>query len=85
MIKIPDKISSVMDAIVPPLTPSRCRQAKTNGYPMIWIGGWRTSSRMISPQIWDRFIWPYFMRIVNEVIDAGLIALFPLDGDWTRE
>ena len=85
LVRIPDKISSVMDAILPTLADSRCRQAKTNGYPMIWVGGWRTAPCMISPQMWDRFVWPYFIRIVNEVVDTGLIALLHLDGDWTRE
>ena len=85
LVRIPDKISSVMDAIVPTLAHSRCRQAKINGYPMIWVGGWRTAPCMISHQMWDRFVWPYFTQIVNEVVDAGLIALLHLDGDWTRE
>ncbi len=85
LVRIPDKIASVMDAMVPTLAPSRCRQAKANGYPMIWVGGWRTAPCMISPQMWDRFVWPYFTRIVNEVVDTGLVALLHLDGDWTRE
>jgi len=55
------------------------------GYSMIWVGGWRTAPCMISPQMWDRFVWPYFTRIVNEVVDEGLIAILHLDSNWTRE
>jgi uroporphyrinogen-III decarboxylase len=40
---------------------------------------------MLSPDMWDRFVWPYFSRLVREVVDSGLIALLHLDSDWTRE
>ena len=40
---------------------------------------------MLSPDMWQRFVWPYFKRVVCEVVDAGLIALLHLDSDWTRE
>jgi uroporphyrinogen-III decarboxylase len=35
--------------------------------------------------MWDRFVWPYFRQLVDEVVDAGLIAVLHLDSDWTRE
>ena len=35
--------------------------------------------------MWNRFVWPYFRKLVYEVVDAGLIALLHLDSDWTRE
>ncbi len=85
LINIPDKIEKVMDEIVITLTRSKCRQAKEKGYSMIWVGGWRTAPCMISPQMWDRFVWPYFNQIINEVIDSGLIAILHLDSNWNRE
>jgi uroporphyrinogen-III decarboxylase len=30
-------------------------------------------------------VWPYFRKMVFEVIEGGLIALLHLDSDWTRE
>ncbi|RLB98004.1 MAG: uroporphyrinogen decarboxylase [Deltaproteobacteria bacterium] len=85
LIQIPDKIEKVMDVIVPTLVQDKCRQAKEKGYSMIWVGGWRTAPCMISPQMWDRFVWPYFSTIVNEVTDSGLIAILHLDSNWNRE
>lgn len=85
LIQIPDKIEKVMDKMVTTLVHSKCRQAKKKGYSMIWVGGWRTAPCMISPRMWDRFVWPYFSRIVNEVIDSGLITILHLDSNWTRE
>jgi uroporphyrinogen-III decarboxylase len=40
---------------------------------------------MLSPDMWQRFVWPYFSSLVREVVDGGLIALLHLDSDWTRE
>ena len=74
-----------MDLIVPHLAQDECTQARDRGYPVAWIGGWRTAPSMISAQMWERFVWPYFYRLVNEVIDSGLIALLHLDSKWDRE
>jgi uroporphyrinogen-III decarboxylase len=40
---------------------------------------------MYSPEMWNRFVWPYFRQLVYAVTHAGLIALLHLDSDWTRE
>jgi len=40
---------------------------------------------MLSPEMWNRFVWPYFRALVEEVVDAGLIALLHLDSNWDRE
>jgi uroporphyrinogen-III decarboxylase len=74
-----------MDAIVPHLAAGGIRRAKKLGYPLVWIGGWRSAPCLLSPRMWNRFVWPYFRRLVQEVVDAGLIALLHLDSNWTRE
>ncbi len=83
--KIPDKVEAVMEAIVPHLASAACRRANRLGYPAVWVGGWRAAPSMLSPSMWDRFVWPYFRRLVNEVVEAGLIALLHLDSNWDRE
>ena len=85
LLEIPDKVEKVMDVIVPHLAQNECAKATGRGYPAVWIGGWRTAPYMISPPMWERFVWPYFYRLVNEVIDSGLIALLHLDSNWDRE
>ena len=82
---IPDKIEAIMDHIVPHLSGPACQMAKDKGFPGVWVGGWRTASAMLSPKLWERFFWPYFVRLVNEVVDAGLIAILHMDQDWTRD
>jgi len=85
LIEIPDKVEAVMKAIVPHLSVKAIQKTKELGYPAVWIGGWRSAPFLYSSSMWHRFVWPYFSRVVKEVVDAGLIALLHLDSDWTRE
>jgi hypothetical protein len=85
LLEIPDKVEAAMDTILPHLAGKAVRRAKDLGYPVVWIGGWRSAPYWLSPVMWNRFVWPYFRKMVLEVIDAGLIALLHLDSDWTRE
>ncbi len=32
------------------------------GAPGIWIGGWRSASKMLAQPLWDRFVFPYLER-----------------------
>lgn len=83
--EIPDLIEEVMDAIVPHLSADAVQSALDGGYPCVWIGGWRTAPEMLSPAMWNRYVWPYMCRLVNEVVDAGLIPILHLDSNWERE
>ncbi len=85
LIEIPEKVVAVMDEIVQHLAEGAIRTASDRGYPVAWVGGWRTAPSMISPDMWERFVWPYFRRLVNEVLEAGLIPLLHLDANWERE
>jgi hypothetical protein len=82
---IPEKVVAAMDAMVPHLAGKAIRNAGERGYPLVWIGGWQAAPSMLSPKMWRQFVWPYFSRLVREVVDAGLIALLHLDSNWTRE
>lgn len=85
IIRIPDKVAAVMDAIAPHLATDIIQAAKERGYPAVWVGGWRSAPSVFSPAKWNRFAWPHLRRLVEEVVDAGLIAILHLDSDWTRE
>jgi hypothetical protein len=85
LFKIREKVATVMDAIVPHLAKAECERAKKHGFPAVWVGGWRSAPSMLSPAMWDRFVWPYFSKLVHEVVDAGLIAILHLDSQWDRE
>jgi hypothetical protein len=85
LIEIPDKVEAVMDAIVPHLAAGSIAKAKKRGYPLLWVGGWQGAPCLLSPAMWNRFVWPYMHRLIEAVTSSGLIALLHLDSNWTRE
>ena len=82
---VPEKLDAVMQVMAPHLASRAVRQATARGFPAVWVGGWRGAPEMLSPAMWNRFVWPYFKTLVEEVTDAGLIALLHLDSNWGRE
>lgn len=85
MFRQPDKVAAAMDEIVGHQINEAAPINKSGGYPVIWVGGWRSAPEMMSPKMWDRFIWPYLRRLILEVIEAGYIPLLHLDSNWDRE
>jgi uroporphyrinogen-III decarboxylase len=51
----------------------------------IWIGGWRAAPQMISPSLWNRFVWPYFKAYTELCIEMDVIPIFHLDSNWTSQ
>ncbi|MCL6477280.1 MAG: uroporphyrinogen decarboxylase [Peptococcaceae bacterium] len=85
LFQIPDKVQAAMDAILPYLAPTQIDGAKQQGADYVWVGGWRAASEMLSQPLWDRFVFPYYEKIINQVIDAGLVAILHFDSNWTRD
>lgn len=85
LLEIPDKIEAVMEEILPHLFAPFGQKARTGAYPAVWIGGWRTAPALLSPEMWNRFVWPYLRRLVYEVLEHKLIPLLHLDSNWDRE
>ncbi|MBW2285479.1 MAG: uroporphyrinogen decarboxylase [Deltaproteobacteria bacterium] len=82
---MPDKVQAVMDSMAPGMAAPVCKRARSLGYPCVWVGGWRGNPAMISPEMWDRFFWPYFRDLVVDVVENGLIPILHLDAGWDRE
>jgi uroporphyrinogen-III decarboxylase len=83
--EVPEQVEAVMEAMVPHLAKPVTRKAKEQGYPAVWVGGWRGAPELFSPDMWKRFVWPYLEYLVEEVIASGLVPILHLDSDWTRE
>lgn len=49
-----------------------------------WIGGWRGTPDLLSPEMFERFSWKYLRELGNLCLSYGVIPLFHLDSDWTR-
>lgn len=50
----------------------------------VWIGGWRTGPDLISPAMFDEFVWPSFKAYYDLCIETGIIPIFHLDSSWTK-
>jgi uroporphyrinogen-III decarboxylase len=83
--RMPDKVQAAMDDELPYLISQRIGGDRMEGMIGIWVGGWRTASALIAPKLWNRFVWPYFVKIVNALLEAGLTPVLHLDQDWTRD
>ncbi len=83
--RMPDKIQAVMDVMLPAILGQGIGASQAAGAPGIWIGGWRTAGALVAPKLWNRFVWPYLVKCVNAVVEAGLIPILHLDQDWTRD
>jgi len=87
LFEIPDKVEKVMEIMAEEALASIQNAPpppadKGNG---TWIGGWRTASAMLSPKLWNRFVWPYIVKYVNAVAEKGYTPILHWDHDWTRD
>ena len=48
----------------------------------VWIGGWRTGPELISPAMFDEFVWPSFRAYYDLCIEMNVIPTFHLDANW---
>ena len=49
-----------------------------------WVGGWRAAPDMISPAIWEEFVWPYLKELALIAIQHEIVPIFHLDSCWDR-
>jgi uroporphyrinogen-III decarboxylase len=83
--RIPDKVQAAMDAIFPEIIGNAIGRARASGVSGVWLGGWRSASALISPKLWNRFVWPYIVKFVDALVAAGLTPVLHWDQDWTRD
>ena len=65
--RMPDKVEEVMQSMFQGLNDAAIAGCAALGAPGVWVGGWRSASKMLAQPLWDRFVWPY----VSELRHAG--------------
>jgi len=87
LFRMPDLVQEAMDIIMEESLEviSRTSPASSELIGCSWIGGWRSASALLSPKIWNRFVWPYIVRYVNALVDKGYTPVLHWDQDWTRD
>jgi hypothetical protein len=83
--RMPDKVEEVMQSMFQGMNDAAIAGCAAMGSPGVWIGGWRSASRMLAQPLWDRFVWPYVKECVRQTDEAGLIPILHFDSDWTRD
>jgi uroporphyrinogen-III decarboxylase len=83
--RIPDKVKAALDAMQPGLIQIGLDGARRSGVPAVWVGGWRAASAMLSPKMWNEFVFPYYLETVNRLAENDVVSVLHFDHDWTRD
>jgi len=81
----PDKVKAALDVIQPSLVQAGINAARLSGIRGVWVGGWRSASSLLSPKLWERFVFPYFLETVTALAENGLVSVLHFDQNWTRD
>ncbi len=83
--RIPDKVKAALDVMQPGLIQIGVDGARRSGVPAVWVGGWRAASAMLSPKMWNEFVFPYYLEMVTQLAEHDIVSVLHFDHDWTRD
>lgn len=84
LIQIPDKVDEVFKVIFDAML-VKYKDFMEKEKPLaVWIGGWRTAPEMMSPEMWERFVWPYMKQYGELCVAMDVIPIYHLDSNWDR-
>lgn len=83
--RMPDRIKAAMDVIQAEQIAAIKAAPPFGGIRGVWIGGWRSASALVSPRLWNKFVWPYVVEQVEACVSAGITPVLHWDQDWTRD
>lgn len=81
----PGKVKAAMDVMQPHLIELGIESARRSGVPSVWVGGWRAASAMLSPSMWNDFVFPYYLDMVTRLSENDIVSVLHFDHDWTRD
>ena len=83
--RIPDKVKAALDVMQPGMIQIGVDGARQSGVPAVWVGGWRAASAMLSPKMWNEFVFPYYLEMVTQLAEHDIVSVLHFDHDWTRD
>ncbi|HWR08692.1 uroporphyrinogen decarboxylase family protein [Sporomusa sp.] len=84
LFKRPDKVQAAMDAAMPDLL-AMAKPCFAGNPLTVMIGAPRSATSLLSPKLWQRFVWPYLKQAVEFIAENGSVAYLHMDGDWNRD
>lgn len=83
--RMPDKVKAALDNAQPWCVERAIELTGICGASCCSIVAGRGASAMVPPRIWDEFVYPYIVDMVNELHARGIFCLLHLDDDWSRD
>lgn len=83
--RMPDKVRAALDIIQPHCIDLAVQVTNISGIKSVWVGGWRSASAMVSPKIWNEFVFPYFLDLVTKLHEKGILCVLHFDQKWDRD
>ncbi|SDD54916.1 uroporphyrinogen decarboxylase family protein [Sporomusa acidovorans] len=80
-----DKVIAAADAAMVDILQNLRQQIRAAKPFSVFVGAPRSAGELVSPKMWNTFVWPYLKRIVETVVEEGSIAYLHLDGNWERD
>jgi len=80
-----DKVQAAMDEALPFIIEQMRGLIRTFHFTGLWIGGWRSASEFIAPRLWNRFVFPYYQKMVDAALEENAIPILHFDANWTRD
>lgn len=83
--RMPDRVQAAMDVILEAMLAQIKAAPPVGGIRGAWLGGWRAASALVAPKLWDRFVWPYYLKLAEALVEVGITPVLHWDQDWTRD
>lgn len=83
--KIPDKVIAAMDVAMEYIIKNAMGLFEQTHAAAAWVSGWRCASNFISRDAMEKFVWPYFQKLVETVVEIDKVPLLHMDSDWQRD
>ena len=82
--RVPDKVQAALDVAIPSVLAKIVPETYAAGALGCEVIATRGSTDLLSPRLWDRFVFPYLTQIVDAVVAAGGVPVLHFDSDWNR-
>ena len=83
--RMPDRVEAAMQAMMPHILESVRHGIRALGLTGCRLGGWRSASEFLSPKLWERFVFPYYLELCAAVVAEGVTPVFHFDSNWARD
>ena len=81
----PELMHEIFDMVLEHNLKAYKQQIKDTHALGVWIGGWRTGPDLVSPKMFDEFVWPAFKAYYDLCIEMNVIPTFHLDSCWNLD